>query len=230
LHGRRGYPQQLTTITEEPEPKSVVFRRPLKLIFFRGAKGSIPCKGVPSGRGVNEIRKIMLAPIVICLLFLTIGTVHASVGNHRDSGTEQVQQPTGVRLSMYRGFRLGSCSVTNPNIAPGDTSFPASSAFFVSHGWISDFFTDLNATEKRAFSGPNTTFELYVDGVETSPQHDFSLENSTYLKLFVSNFAGGLTGTHVLVGWWFIDAGLNGDGAFGTRDFALACNLRVHFT
>jgi hypothetical protein len=131
---------------------------------------------------------------------------------------------------MYRGFALGSCSFSNPNVAPGDTSFAANAAFFVSHGWVNSFYSDLNATEKKAFSGPNTSFELYVDHVETSPQHDFSLENDTFLKLYVSNFATGLTGTHVLVGWWFIDAGLNGDGPFGTRDFALGCALRVHFT
>jgi hypothetical protein len=172
----------------------------------------------------------MLAPIVICLLFLTVGTVQASGRSHRDIGNEQVQQPTGVRLSMYRGFGLHSCSFSDPNIAPGDTSFPASAAFFVSHGWVVSFYSDLNATEKKAFSGPNTTFELYVDHVETAPQRDFNLENNTFVKLFVSNFATGLTGTHVLVGWWFIDAGLNGDGPFGTREFALACALRVHFT
>jgi hypothetical protein len=172
--------------------------------------------------------------MVLSLLSLTsLGIVHASTAVHRDTGNEVAQSPpaVGQTLSMYRGIALGSCSFTDPNVPPADTYFPANTPFHTRHGWVTDF-PSLNGTDKGAFMGQITRFELYVDGKETSPLNDWSMQSDgrTFLKLFISNSNNGMTGTHVFVGWWFIDAGLNGDGPYGTQDFVLGCALRVHFT
>ncbi len=130
---------------------------------------------------------------------------------------------------MYRGFNLDSCSFTDPNIAPGATTFPASTAFFVRHGFIG-FLKSLSGQDQGAFLGSNTNFELYVDGVEQRALPDFygSQGGDFFVKLFVFNFADGMTGTHVFVGWWFEDAGLEG-GTYGTELFVLGCALSVQF-
>jgi hypothetical protein len=166
-----------------------------------------------------------------------VSPVHAiRSGISHDTGNEPPNQSPpviGIGLSMYRGFSLGSCSFVppiNPNIAPGDTNFPANTPFHVRHGWIaSGFTTAFNQTDQNAFMSPQTTFELYVDGVQTHALHDYSLQNGDFVKLFLTNFGTGMTGAHVFVGWWFIDAHLNGDGPYGGQDLALACALRVHF-
>jgi hypothetical protein len=165
-----------------------------------------------------------------------LSPVHAISPNiSHDTGNEPVSQSpaaVGITLSMYRGFSLGSCSFTppvDPNIAPGDTNFPANTPFHVRHGWVSSGFTSQNRTDQAAFMGAQTTFELYVDGVQTHGLHDYTNTNGDFLKLFISNFPNGMTGTHVFVGWWFIDAHLNGDGPYGGQDLAVACALRVHF-
>jgi len=139
---------------------------------------------------------------------------------------------TGTKLSMYRGFRLNSCSFTppiDPNIAPGATTFPANTAFFVRHGWI-DFPTHPVSNQTlAAFERPTTDFELYVDHVEQHSLPDFYVQGGAHFKLFVINFPNGMTGTHLFQGWWFED-GYAVNATANTQVLELACNLQVTFT
>lgn len=133
---------------------------------------------------------------------------------------------------MYRGLRLGSCSFNppiDPNIAPGPTTFPANSPFFVRHGWVTGVSTPVTNQTLAAFNRPTTDFELYVDHVEQQSLPDFYVSQGTHFKLFVINFPNGMTGTHLFQGWWFLDGYAVGAQP-NTQVLQLACNLQVTFT
>jgi hypothetical protein len=172
-----------------------------------------------------------MAITLVLFAVATIGPALADSSVQRDSdSTPGASVPTtGTRLSMYRGFRLNSCSTTDPNIAPGATTFPANSPFFVRHGWIGFINPPVQNQTYAAFERPTTTFYLYVDGVLQSSLPDFYDAGSfTHVKLFVTNFENGMTGTHIFQGWWFIDGYLVG-GTANTEVFQLACNLQITF-
>ena len=130
---------------------------------------------------------------------------------------------------MYIGFDLNSCSFTDPNVAPGNTTFPANTPLFTQHGWVAAGYHEYNSTDQQAFNGPNTTFELYVDGVQAHSVHDYGQTGDIFFKLVTSNL-DGMTGTHVFVGYWYIDSHLAGVGPYGTETFFLACALNIHFS
>lgn len=158
-------------------------------------------------------------------------SVFADTSNlSRDSDTTPFSVPTtGTRLSMYRGFALGSCYDSDPNGAAGPTTFPANTPFFVRHGWVFSTLTPYTNQTLGAFNRPTTTFELYVDHVEQKSQPDYSSGNGFQLRLHVINFPNGMTGTHLFQGWWFQDSYFT-TGVGGSEVFALGCNLQITFT
>ena len=172
--------------------------------------------------------------MAITLVLFAVATIapalaDSSVTRDTDSTPGASVPTTGTRLSMYRGFRLGSCSDTDPNIAPGATTFQANSPFFVRHGWVGSINPPVQNQTYAAFQRPTTTFYLYVDGVLQSSLPDFySPSSQTHVKLFVTNFGNGMTGTHIFKGWWFLDGYLLG-GTPNTEVFQLACNLQITF-
>ncbi len=172
-----------------------------------------------------------MAITLVLFAVATIGPAFAdsSISRDTDSTPGASVPTTGTRLSMYRGFQLGSCSTTDPNISPGATTFPANSAFFVRHGWVYFAYQPVDNQTQAAFQNPTTNFQLYVDHVEQSSLPDFySPSTNVHIKLFVINFPNGMTGTHLFQGWWFLD-GYTVNGQFGTSVFQLACNLQITF-
>ena len=179
------------------------------------------------------LRKTVLALVVSLFAFSMVGQVLADGSIQRDTdSTPGASVPTtGTRLSMYKGFNLGSCSFNppvDPNIAPGAISWPANSAFFVRHGWVNSPIQPETNQTLGAFDRPTTDFELYVDHVEQNALPDFYSGQNFHIKLFVINFPNGMTGTHLFQGWWFLDGYLTG-GTANTQVIQLACNLQITF-
>jgi len=168
-----------------------------------------------------------VATLLVLFAVATIGRAFAdSVQRDSDSTPGASVPTTGTRLSMYLGFSLHSCSTKNPNVKPGAITWPATSAFFVRHGWVG-FFE--NNVANGHFLAPTTDFELYVDHVEQQSLPDnYSPSPGVFVKLFVINFPNGMTGTHLFQGWWFLDGYFTG-GTPGTSVFQLACNLEITF-
>lgn len=170
--------------------------------------------------------------ITAFLTLAAVGPVFADTVSRDTDSTQGASVPTtGTKLSMYRGFNLGSCSFNppvDPNIAPGATTFPANTPFFVRHGWVDFPTTPVSNQTLAAFQRPSTDFELYVDHVEQQSLPDFFVQNGVHIKLFVINFPSGMTGTHLFQGWWFQDGYFTG-GAANTQVIELACNLQITF-
>ena len=57
---------------------------------------------------------------------------------------------------------------------------------------------------------------------------DDSVSNTFYIKLFLTNYANGMTGTHTFLGQWYLDGSFVGQTP-GVAVFQLACALTVSF-
>ena len=169
-----------------------------------------------------------LVCIVAVLAFLGLSLVSAprAAADHLFA-TDPVTIPDPDRINLVRAcFVLGSTERT----------FPANKGFFVSHGWTTDEWRQQPALEKLAFMFATTTFRLWIDGeLQHSALHSFNLRQAGDLhdvmfKLFVSEDHNGLSGTHVLVGQWFLDGSISDPvGNFGEAVLQFDCTLTVHF-
>ena len=112
-----------------------------------------------------------------------------------------------------------------------DFTYPANTAFFISHGWLEQPWADDAPENKQGFMGPATYFEFRIDrGAQASTMFVRNFPGSDLqLKLFISEFDQGLTGSHRFGAVWFIDGGLVGE-APGVSVFAGACVSQVTFT
>lgn len=112
-----------------------------------------------------------------------------------------------------------------------DFTYPANTPFFISHGWIEAPWVTDSPANKMAFMSATSYFEFRVDRVPQPstlfvryiPQLDWQL------KLFVSEYDQGLTGTHRFGGLWYLDGGLAG-GTPGEAVFMGGCVSNVAFT
>ncbi len=137
---------------------------------------------------------------------------------------------TGSKLSMYRGNLVYRGNLDRP-IKPNVIQFAANSPFYVQHGWVVDW-SFLSNEEKQAFISDNTRFDLYVDGVEQAsiPDHTFDESNGDifFIKLSLTNYPDGMTGTHLFRGEWWIDGFLIGEDP-GEAYLDLVSVLQVDF-
>ena len=129
----------------------------------------------------------------------------------------------GTHLSLYQG----NCSGHNQNPHPSSTTFAANSPFHIEHGWVNSNLGFSGNSTNAAFLGPNTFFEVYLDGVQQLSVRDDSVSNGFYIKLFLTNYANGMTGTHTFLGQWYEDGTFLGQAPGPV--FALACALTVSF-
>lgn len=129
----------------------------------------------------------------------------------------------GTHLSLYQG----NCSTHVQSPHPSSTTFAANSPFHIEHGWVNTNFGFSGNSTNAAFLGPNTFFEVFLDGVQQMSVRDDSVSNSFYIKLFLTNYANGMTGTHTFLGQWYEDGTLLGQAPGPV--FALACALTVSF-
>ena len=120
-----------------------------------------------------------------------------------------------------------------------ETSYPASTGFFVLGGWFFFGWTDSTAADKRAFMSRATTTDFFLDGAQQGTSM-WSRHTKTFtflgdvfedvkLRTIVWENHNGLSGTHVLTGEFFEDASFTG-GPLGERVFVFSCDLTVHFT
>ncbi len=127
------------------------------------------------------------------------------------------------------GLDILSCIRTPPIT---EQHFPASTAFFTLAGWASSLpwtSPGLSPAERAGIMSPDTFFVLFVDGNKVPSTPDiFFLSDGTLVKANLTNFPGGMTGTHIFVGRLYIDASLAG-GTFGTAVLVVDCHLTVHF-
>lgn len=92
---------------------------------------------------------------------------------------------TGTRISLFA--------------APA--TFAADAPFFVEHGTVCDASAGDQASDCM---NANTHFDLYVDGVLEPSMVVIEDSPMLWVKLNLTNFAGGLpAGRHTLVGQWF---------------------------
>lgn len=108
--------------------------------------------------------------------------------------------------------------------------YPANTAFFVRHGWVSEGWSTVGPAERRGLMAPSTTFEFRVDfEPQPSAMHvTYAEEDDLFFKTFVSEYHDGMTGTHRFGGLWFLDGSLVG-GAFGESVFVNGCVVTVTF-
>ncbi len=163
----------------------------------------------------------MRATVIALLLGLAaLALVPAATASHLPT--------TGTRIGLFRG----NCSGHNPNVpANVEITFAANTDFFIRHGWSLPW-SDATPEQKQAELSDNTRFDLYVDGVKVASQLDLDFQSSdgtvTLAKTHLTNFPGGMTGTHEFRGLWYIDGLLIGETP-GTAVFQLACALEVQF-
>ncbi len=124
------------------------------------------------------------------------------------------REPTGTRISLF------AC----------DQAFPASTAFYVTHG-ISE------QPREGSMAIGRDLFVLELDGVRVAPTYAENFYVAPELmSMWVFNFPKGLTGTHAFVGHWMAPCGarpslLPCDGAVPNTpvDFNVA-SITVTFT
>lgn len=120
-----------------------------------------------------------LAPLAILMLLFGAAPVFATPPH------------TGVRLNI-----IANCG--------GTITLPASSAFWVQHGFSNPWKT-LSVSDRIDVMSPNTNFTLSVDGVRVHSigYTIYDNANDVMNSLFLTNFPAGMTGTHIFTGDWF---------------------------
>lgn len=104
----------------------------------------------------------------------------------------------GTRINLYPGL-------------VGPTTYPASTPFFVSHGWGCIAQATDAARDDDGCLKPTTTFRLFVDGNEVPSITDLEIGAGGIVqaKTQVFNFRHGLpAGVHVLDAQWWLDGSL----------------------
>ena len=125
---------------------------------------------------------------------------------------------TGIRLNI-----LTACPSSS-------TTFPANTNFWVRHGWAFSDWSQASKNEQMAFKDDTTRFDLLVDGslVKSNRDTNYVVSTDIYFKSFLTNFPGGLTGTHVFTGRWYLDGSLAG-GTRGEAVFQFECVVVATF-
>ncbi len=111
-----------------------------------------------------------------------------------------------------------------------DFTYPANTPFFISHGWLDGPWTTEPAANKSGFMASTTYFEFRIDRVP-QPSRLFVRnlpDSDLQLKLFISEYDQGLTGTHRFGSLWFLDGALAG-GTPGEAVFTGGCVSYVSF-
>ncbi len=132
---------------------------------------------------------------------------------------------TGARLNLLRA--CGSSDV------PGSATLAENADFFVQHGWAFEDWSDptlTTAVERRGILSEATRFDLLIDGnlVESMKDFGYDASRDVFLKGFLTNFAGGMTGSHLFTGHWYMDGSLVG-GSYGQSVLQLECVALVTF-
>lgn len=144
---------------------------------------------------------------------------------------------TGTLVEVDTGFTNPDGSPVLASFFEAEGEFSAGSPFFVRHGWGFGAWTEpptddpmVEALNRRASMSDATTFQLFVDGeaVFQTPDFQATSDFDQFLKLFLSEFPDGLTGSHVLTGKWYSDESFVG-GTFGVPLLLLQCDLAADF-
>ncbi len=169
---------------------------------------------------------------VAVLLLLTTSLVLAMPVRADHIFEAAIVDPPIFILGAPAGNRIGILGPCNFGIT--DVNFPASTGFFVAHGWSQLAWNNTTWLEKRAFVSPASTFAVSIDGVlQPAVMHTALVptpDGQFFLKFFVSENGQGLTGVHVFVGRWYYDASDPSiGGAFGQAVLMRTCTVTVHF-
>lgn len=123
----------------------------------------------------------------------------------------------------YQLFLLDNC---NQPIA-----YKANTPVYVIQGWIETPWVTDPPANKSAFEGRTTYFELQIDGVvQKHVLFARYLQPLDWkLKLFISEYDHGFSGTHTFAGYWYIDSLFYGLPP-GQPVLDLTCTSVVTFT
>lgn len=112
-------------------------------------------------------------------------------------------------------------------ICAGPVSYDADRTFFVSHGWYSPGWSELNGSAKRSLMHPATTFRLYIDNElqKSSMWSGYDRSTDVKSKIYTTEVHGGLpAGHHDFRGeWWTSD----GEGDFRDSILVITCDVPV---
>lgn len=182
-------------------------------------------RGVRTRRAAHVAFAIAASLVLLGVFVVSMRTVSAD------------NPETGIRLNLVAPCLSGVDTFTPPATFSASTTFPQGTDFFVKHGWDEPNWNDstiVTAAKRAGFLHNSTTFFLFVDSVPVASQPNFfvapagSPATPTFFKFFLSDFPGGMTGTHLFTGEWFLDGSLAG-GTFGQSVFQLRCDVTVTF-
>lgn len=168
-----------------------------------------------AGGGDSAKRVVAIALAFAAVVVFTAARPVAASNRYWATGT-------GVVLNL-----LDHCGSRD---APAEATFTANTPFLIRHGWGESPWTTDSPANKSAFMGLATYFEFRVDFMP-QPSTLFSVHiasTDTQLKLFVSEYDQGMTGTHRFAGLWYLDGELVG-GTPGEAVFMGGCVVNVSF-
>jgi len=171
-------------------------------------------------------RGLVCIVAVLAILGLSLASAPRAAADHLFA-TDPVTIPDPDRINL-----IVACFI----LGITERTFPANHGFFVSHGWFTPDWRQQPALEKLAFMSATSSFRLWIDGeLQDSALHSFNRRQAgdfqdAMFKTFVSEDHDGLSGTHVLVGRWFLDGSISDPvGNFGEAVLQFDCTLTVHF-
>ena len=203
--------------------------RPLTFSAPRRGAGGVPKSRTAGGGEIVKATAFGLVTLMLLTALVALAPMsradHIFEGAVVDPPISILPAPAGNRIGL-----LGPCF-----FGISDIGFPADTGFFVAHGWNFAPWEDTSAADKHAAASRATVFELSIDGViQRADLHAAMIpgtpDGQVFVKLWVTEYHEGLSGTHLFVGRWYIDASISSiGGQFGVPVLDQECSLTVHF-